>query len=162
MASLIDTSPCHGPLGHLHMTAVTRVVATAVIALTLLAGGCATSSVGTTGGTEDSTTVPTSGQTETSAGAISATQLVEQFSASWEAGDWTTLRPLSTDAVVETAREWYVAGLEVQVVEPIGASGGELLVLDPQGGRGLIFSFGLSDADGALAVTSLIFGGDAG
>ena len=134
----------------------------AAVSLSLLAGSCTSSDVEPTAATEDATTVPASGQTGSSAGVASAGRLVDEFAVSWAAGDWDTLRRLSTDAVTETAQEWFFPGAQVEVVAPIGASGGELLVVDPQGGPGLIFSYGLSDADGSHVVTGLTFGGDAG
>jgi hypothetical protein len=130
-----------------------------VLGVVLVVGGGGDGTVTTV--TEPAVTEPTVPETSLAPG-LDVNSVVAGFAAAWAGGEWTTLTELSNDSVAATARDWYVDGLSVEVVEPITEVGGELLVSDPGGGHGLIFRLEVDSTQGTVRVTNLVFGGDAG
>ncbi len=109
-------------------------------------------------------------ESETStAVAADPSSLLSEFAAAWDAGDWEAMSALASPGVIEVAKEWRQEGgnasegLSAVSDECIkaGGTGCEFLYAPPEG-SGLIFQLDYSDVDGVLAVTNLVFGGDAG
>ena len=88
--------------------------------------------------------------------------LVRAFARAWEGGDWAVVEDLSNDSVAATAREWYVDGNRIEVVDPMTERGGELLVTHPRGGSALIFNLAVDTASGSPGIVDLVLGADAG
>ncbi|MDW3221144.1 MAG: hypothetical protein R8F63_21265 [Acidimicrobiales bacterium] len=128
----------------------------AILAAFLVAGDDA--------GTLDPGVVSAEGPAET----MSSADRLVAFGAAWDHGDWDALSALASPAAVATAQEWFEAGGNASdglafVADSCADSASCQIVYAPPAGFGLLFDLTLgTNAEGALVVTELTFGGDTG
>lgn len=93
--------------------------------------------------------------------AVAGSDVVDRFADAWEAADWDTVRAVSSDAVAATAREHFVDGLDVAIVDYTG----QIHATDTVGGYLMLFTFSIADSADGYRMTSLDhagFGADGG
>lgn len=93
---------------------------------------------------------------------VSPSEVIDGFVAAWSNGDWDAARTVATDEVIAIAEQGFSPGTQVTLIEGTTPFAGELLVTAPEGGSALVYTYRISEIDGAVLVTDLTFAGDAG